>query len=213
MLFSLETPKTDKKEGGYTHFKISVIFKKEIVVFLTSAVLMLASHGAYYGFFSIHLENLGFSAAFTGISWALASVSEIFVMLNSRKIFDKFSIKTILVFSFLMAGIRWFTLFFAKSGVIILLTQITHAATYGAFHIASILYIDQLVSDEAKTVGQAVNNALTYGFGMMMGFFASGWLYDRLGSQALFALSGCVALIGGLTLLISKSSNQSVLQN
>jgi PPP family 3-phenylpropionic acid transporter len=159
---------------------------------------MLVSHGAYYGFFSIHLANLGFDGTFIGICWALASTAEILVMVRSEKLFNRFSIENVLTFSFAVAAIRWLTLFFATSPAIILASQILHAVTYGAFHMASILYIDRLAPQHAKTTGQAVNNAVTYGLGLMLGFFLNGYLYEIMGSFALFGLSCLIAAGGGL---------------
>jgi PPP family 3-phenylpropionic acid transporter len=63
---------------------------------------------------------------------------------------------------------------------------------------ASILYIDRLAPDNAKTLGQAVNNGLTYGLGLMMGFFINGYLYEITGSFVLFLISSLIALAAGL---------------
>jgi MFS transporter, PPP family, 3-phenylpropionic acid transporter len=167
-------------------------------VFLICAFLMLASHGTYYGFFSIHLENLGFGSTFIGFTWAMAPLAEMAVMLGSNRIFKRFSLESILIFSFLLATLRWLILFHARSPHIILISQLLHAGTYGAFHIASILYIDRLAPAEAKTLGQAVNNALTYGLGMMAGFLFNGALYESLGGFALFGISGGIACLGGV---------------
>jgi PPP family 3-phenylpropionic acid transporter len=73
-----------------------------------------------------------------------------------------------------------------------------HAITYGTFHIASILYIDRLTPDKAKTLGQAANNALSYGLGLMVGFFFNGYIYEISGSFSLFMISSLIALSGGL---------------
>ena len=89
-------------------------------------------------------------------------------------------------------------LFFAESAAIILLSQILHSVTYGTFHMASILYIDRLAPANAKTLGQAVNNGLTYGFGLMLGFFINGYLYEATGSFVPFLISSLIALSGGL---------------
>ena len=174
------------------------LFEKRVIVFLFCAFLMLVSHGAYYGFFSIHLENLGFGSTFIGITWALASAAEILVMIKSDKIFSRFSLENVLFFSFLVAAIRWIILFLAGSATVILLSQVLHAITYGTFHMASILYIDRLAPDEAKTLFQAVNNAMTYGFGLMAGFFINGYVYETTGSFVLFLMSSFIALAGGL---------------
>ena len=174
------------------------LLDKQIIVFLFCAFLMLVSHGAYYGFFSIHLANMGFGSTFIGITWALASTAEILIMINSNKLFSRFSLENVLFFSFLVAAARWMILFFAQSATVILLSQILHAITYGTFHMASILYIDRLAPEKAKTLGQAVNNALTYGLGLMVGFFVNGYVYEITGSFTLFLMSSCIALAGGL---------------
>jgi PPP family 3-phenylpropionic acid transporter len=147
------------------------LLEKRVIIFLFCGFLMLVSHGAYYGFFSIHLENLGYGSTFIGIAWALASTAEILVMIKSEKIFSRFSLENVLFFSFLVAAVRWMILFFAESAAVILLSQILHAATYGTFHMASILYIDRLAPEQIKTLGQSVNNALTYGLGLMRFFY------------------------------------------
>jgi PPP family 3-phenylpropionic acid transporter len=154
------------------------------VVFLLCAFLMLVSHGAYYGFFSIHLAQLGHGGSFIGICWALASTAEVVVMINSPRLFARFSFKRVLAVSFAVAAIRWGILYVAESAAVILASQLLHAVTYGAFHMAGILYMDQLAPASDKTLGQALNNAVTYGLGLTVGFFVSGALYESGNSAA-----------------------------
>ena len=89
-------------------------------------------------------------------------------------------------------------LFFATSETTILISQLLHAVTYGTFHMASILYIDLLSPDKNKTLGQAVNNAATYGLGLMVGFFLSGYLYENMDTSFLFIISSLIAIAGGV---------------
>lgn len=180
------------------------LHNRQIIIFFTCAVMMLISHGTYYGFFSIHLENLGFGKTFIGFAWALASIAEILVMLNSNRIFKHFTLENVLLFSFFTAGIRWLILYFAESPVLILGSQCLHAITYGTFHIASILYIDRAAPEESKTLGQAVNNALTYGLGIMAGIFISGYFFESLGAFNLFLMSSLIAFAGGIVLQASR---------
>jgi PPP family 3-phenylpropionic acid transporter len=192
---AIQTPKKDLLTPG-----AGSLLEKRVLVFLFCAFLMLVSHGAYYGFFSIHLANMGYGSTFIGITWALASTAEILVMIKSDRIFSRFSLENVLFFSFMVATVRWMILFFAQSATLILLSQILHAVTYGTFHMASILYIDRLAPEKAKTLGQAVNNALTYGLGLMVGFFVNGYVYEITGSFTLFLMSSLIALAGGLLL-------------
>ena len=191
-----------KKESFTPDAKI--LLKKRVTVFLFCSFLMLLSHGTYYAFFSIHLDSLGYGKTFIGITWALASIAEILVMIKSDKIFKRFSLENVLVFSFMIATLRWLILFFVKSPVLILISQVFHAVTYGAFHIASILYIDLLIPDKAKTLGHAANNAVTYGLGMTVGFLFNGYFYNSLGAFNLFIISSFIALSGGLIFYFSN---------
>ncbi|MCG2831285.1 MAG: MFS transporter, partial [Desulfobacteraceae bacterium] len=154
---------------------------------------------------------LGYGNTFIGIAWALASIAEILVMINSNKIFKRFSLENVLVFSFVIATLRWLILFFVKSPALILISQVFHAFTYGAFHIASILYIDLLTPDEAKTLGQAANNAVTYGLGMTVGFLFNGYLYESVGSFNLFIISSLIALAGGVIFKLDQKSNTTAI--
>ena len=197
-LAALPMPAGGRQKRLTPSLRPGVVARKEVLVFLASAFLMLVSHGTYYGFFSIHLADLGFGGAFIGAAWALAASAEILVMIRSDVLFKRFSLKRVLLFSFAVAVLRWLMLAASDSAALILTAQVLHAVTYGAFHMASILYIDRLMPENAKTLGQALNNAVTYGLGMMVGFFANGFFYESLGAHVLFAVSALTALSGGL---------------
>ena len=192
-------PKTRvRKRPALFSSQARFLLSPRVLVFLACAGMMLVSHGAYYGFFSIHLEHLGYGPLFIGITWALAAIAEIFVMLKSEVILRRFNLEKVLLFSFIVAVVRWGFLSFVVSAPAILLTQVLHAVTYGAFHIASVLYMDQLSPKGSKTLGQALNNSLTYGLGLMLGFFISGALYQCCGGFSMFVFSAAVAAVAGI---------------
>jgi PPP family 3-phenylpropionic acid transporter len=203
-LISIKIPDIQIKKKTAFFSKAKALLNRRVIMFLFCAFLMLVSHGTYYGFYSIHLDKLGYDKTFIGISWALASIAEIIVMIKSDSIFQRFSIDNVQLFSFMMAAFRWIALSFATSPVFILFLQIFHAVTYAMFHVSSILYIDASTPDEAKTLGQAINNAVTYGLGLMVGFFINGYLFETLGAFTLFRMSGFIALGGGILLKCSQ---------
>lgn len=171
-------------------------------LFFACGFLMLASHGAYYGFFSIHLERLGFARSFIGLTWALASAAEIGVMVLSATLFARFSLERVLAVSIAAAVLRWTLLGTAGSAAAIVFAQLLHALTYGTFHMASILFVDRLAPPSAKNLGQALNNALSYGLGLTAGFLANGALSGALDTFGLFRASAAVALLAALALAL-----------
>ena len=191
---AVAVPRTRRRETGKPQTDRGFLVEHRTVVFLVCAFLMLVSHGTYYGFFSIHLDALGYGKAVIGAAWALSSTAEILAMVFSERLFRRFSLEAVLAVSFGVAAFRWLVLAQITSLPAILGTQILHALTYGTFHMASILFMDRLTPDRSKTLGQAVNNAIQYGLGLMAGFFLNGWLYETVGSFGLFAISGAIAL-------------------
>jgi len=206
-LIATNIPQIKTKNNKNRSPNKTVFMTQRMVFFLFCAFLMLVSHGTYYGFFSIHLSNAGYGNVLIGATWAIASIAEILVMIKSDMLFKRFSIEKVLLTSFIVASLRWFILFFTESIFIIVLSQILHAITYGTFHMASILYIDALSSKMNKTFGQAVNNAVTYGLGMMTGFFLNGYLFEKISVPWLFLISSITALSGGILFLMFHLSN------
>ncbi|MBF0412254.1 MAG: MFS transporter [Desulfamplus sp.] len=204
---------------SWSDFK--AFFSLQTSLFLFAAFLMLVSHGAYYGFFSIYLESLGFGTSFIGFAWAVASLGEIVIMVGSNWIFSKFDLKKVLALSCGAASLRWLLLFTTSDSApldifglgitassMILFSQLLHAFTYGSFHIASILAIDKL-SLKGTTFGQAVNNAVTYGAGIMTGFFLSGIFYDDF-QEYIFLASSVVALVGGVIIMYVRFDSKDI---
>jgi len=204
-LCTLAVPKdlSPKKRSGAS--EIRSLFSGRVLCFLFANFLMLAGHGTYYGFFSIHLEELGYGPGFIGLSWALATLSEVAVMMGSARIFRHLAIERALFLAFLVAVVRWVVLFFVTSPIAILLAQLLHAATYGLFHVACILYMEQLSTPRNRTVAQVANNAVSYGLGLMVGFLVNGWLYDRYGAH-LFLMSAGISLCGAALIYLTTSS-------
>ena len=192
-VLSLKMPQITltKKLDFFT--KAKELTSLQVVIFLVCAFMMLVSHGMYYGFFSIHLSKLGYDSTYIGVAWALASVAEIIVMVNSKWIFQHIAYQKALLISFAIATVRWVLLGYVQNAIVILLLQCMHAVTYALFHVASILYMDSLSPGEAKTLGQAVNNATTYGLGLMVGFFISGIFYEHFNAAIGFLASGGIA--------------------
>lgn len=200
---SLKIPETETEKNNFAKFDLSFVFRPRTIFFLLASVLMLGSHGPYYAFFSIYLSDLGLANTFIGVSWGIAVFAEITMMHQSKSIFKKINPGKVLVFSMFAAALRWFILFYFSSAVVIGFSQILHCFSYATFHMASILYIDELTPAGKKTTGQALNNALTYGLGLMAGNLLSGYFYDLSGGRVLFLGAFITAFTGAFIMLFS----------
>ena len=206
---SLKTPEPQAVNPDSRGGKAGFLLKPEIILFFAASVLMLASHSPYYTFFSVYLSDKGYGNTFIGISWGFAVAAEILMMYKSDFIFKKIKPYYVLIFSMIAACLRWTVLYFFQNEAIILISQILHCFSYATFHIASILYIDELSPPDKKTTGQAVNNALTYGLGLMAGNLLSGYFYDIYGGRVLFAGAAAASFTGIFIMILAGKIRQA----
>jgi len=192
-----ENPRTHPDtplKTSVTHF----IRTPEIALFLLICVFMQISHGAYYGFFAIYLEGLGYPKSVTGISWTTAVLCEVLVMLRYQRWFGKFKPQTLLIVSSFIGSLRWWVTGHADLLIFLLLAQCAHAMTYAAFHIASMSYLNAKVPRHLRTSAIGILSALSYGLGGTLGLLFSGFLYDSAGARFLFSASSLFSALTGL---------------
>lgn len=176
----------------------------EVILFFAGCLLMQASHGAYYAFFSIHMERSGFGSATIGLLWALGVGAEVAVMFFSPRLIGRVSPATLLVVCALLAALRWAMLSASASPAVVVPAQMLHAFTFAAFHIAAVTQTRRLFARDLQASGQALYSALTYGAGTVVGTLASGALFDNLGAWFTFGASSAIAVAAAGLMLAFK---------
>lgn len=188
--------------GGETSVR-RVMLKAEVLALIGAGAFMAAAHGPYYTFFSIHLVAQGYSKSATGWLWALGVICEIGIFAWMPRLFRAYSLRAILIASFALAVVRFLAIgWLAHSLIALLLAQVLHAATFGAFHAASIGYVHKLFRGKLQSRGQAIYGSVSFGVGGAIGGFASGYAWDRWGAAPTFTLAAACALIGMMILVL-----------
>ena len=179
-----------------------VLFRPEVFALIAAGAFMSAAHGPYYTFFSIHLVAQGYSKAATGWLWALGVVCEIGIFAWMPRLFRAYSLRSILIASFALAVVRFLLIgWLARNILALLAAQVLHAATFGAFHAASIAYVHRFFKGRLQSRGQAIYGSVAFGVGGALGGLASGYTWDRWGAAPTFTLAAACALAGLLILI------------
>ena len=164
---------------------------------LACGFFMAAAHGTLYTFFTLHLERSGYRVAAIGVLWSLGVVAEIVVFLFLPQLFRRFALSTILVASFGCAVARFLLLgWLADALWLVVIAQLLHAATFGAFHAAAVAAVHRVLPQAAHARGQALFSSVTYGAGGAAGALAAGWLWELGGPGLAFSLSALCGLAG-----------------
>jgi len=174
--------------------------RKGLVRFLAACALMQASHGAYYTFYSIRLQDLGYGPAAIGLLWALATIAEILLLLRMDRIVARLGTQAVLVASLVVAAARWALIGSFSSAGWLIVGQTLHAVTYAAFHVAAIRVVYRRFGPLHRAKGQAMYSGMTFGLGLFAGSLVAGWLVEPLGLPVVFLASAGVALTALLVL-------------
>ncbi|MHC8362842.1 MFS transporter [Pseudomonas sp. LS2P72] len=164
-----------------------------VLAFYGCVALMQMSHGPYYTFLTLHLERLGYSRGLIGVLWAVGVVAEVLMFLAMSKILARFSVRRVLLASFLLAALRWLLLgSFAEFLWVLLFAQVLHAATFGSFHAAAIQFVQRSFGARQQGQGQALYAALA-GTGGALGALYSGYSWNALGPALTFSIASLAA--------------------
>lgn len=171
-----------------------VFFQPKVLALLLICFLMLASHGPYYTFYSIYLEESGYSKTLIGLMWALGVVAEIVLFLFMQRLIMLFGLRKLLILSLLMAGLRWFLLAcFVDNIVLLSFAQCLHAGTFGIYHAAAIQYVHSYFTGNLQGRGQGLYSSVSFGAGFAVGSILTGYGWDTLGGTACFGIASAVA--------------------
>jgi len=165
-----------------------------VLAFYACVGLMQLSHGPYYTFLTLHLERLGYSRGVIGMLWAVGVVAEVLMFLFMSRILARYSVRRVLLASFLLAALRWLLLgSFAEFLWVLLFAQLLHAATFGSFHAAAIHFVQRSFGPRQQGQGQALYAALA-GTGGALGALYAGYSWNALGATFTFSIASLAAL-------------------
>jgi len=182
-------PRAPRQHGWF-----ALLAPAEIRAFLLACLLMQLSHGAYYGFYSLHLTAAGYGSTAIGALWAFGVVIEVLIFARMHWLLERFGARNMLLASLALAALRWLMV----GGLIDwpaaqIFAQTLHGATFGAFHAAGIHLTHHYFPARAQGRGQALYNALGFGAGGALGSLLAGLSWTHLGGSLTFILAALPA--------------------
>jgi MFS transporter, PPP family, 3-phenylpropionic acid transporter len=176
---------------------LSVLRRPEVIALLIACFCSQLSFAPYYNFFTLFLEHHGYRRSLAGVLWTVGVVAEIGLFIVIGRYIHRFGARKVLLLALATTTLRWLlTATLVDSLTALVLSQMLHATSFGAYHSVAVLYIQRLFPGALQGRGQAVYNAIAYGVGGSIGSLASGLLWDRVSPDATFMAAALVAALG-----------------
>ncbi len=170
-----------------------------IAGFYAACFFMVASHTGLYVFFSLYLDQLGYSKFVIGLLWAAGVMFEIAWFYFQGHALKHVRLQTLWVVACAIAALR-----FAMIGalgqflIVLIIASAAHFLTFAAHHTASMAFITRHFQGSMANRGMALFTMIAYGFGGVLGGLAGGKVAQAHGYGAVFYLSAALALIATL---------------
>ncbi len=193
-----------KHEPSPSQF-LNKLFTRPVLAFLVASMLLQTSHGVFYGFYSYHLLEFGYTKTQIGLLWAIGVIAEIALFIKVPFLFARFNLWLCYLVGFIAAVIRWWVVaFLADVGAIMVAAQLLHAFTFGITHAVAIEIVRQQFGQKDRGKAQALYSALCFGGGGAIGAFSSGFIWQwggaaSFGFAAFIALLGCACVYWGMS--------------
>ncbi len=178
----------------------SLLTHPHILPLLWASFLMAAAHGPLYVFYSIHLVAHHYPKAMIGALWSLGVIAEILVFMLMPALLRRYTLKGILLTTFAAAVLRFLMIAWgAESLPVLLLAQLLHGLTFGAFHAAMVALLHQWFPGKEQARAQALYGSISFGAGGMLGGLLSGQTWEIIGPGWTYSLGALCALGALLT--------------
>lgn len=197
-LCSLSVPEPDKVERHHDASEglWAVLKKPTVIAFLVCCFLLQVGHGPYYTFYSIFLEDHGYSRQTIGWLWALGVFAEVVFFWFMHHLLPRFGLRLLTIVSLLFAAIRWLMIgFWVESLSALLVAQLFHAFTFGVFHAVAIETIRRYFGHAHQGQGQALYSGLSFGAGGAVGAALSGQLWGQWEASWVFAIASLACFV------------------
>jgi PPP family 3-phenylpropionic acid transporter len=154
-------------------------------------------------FFPVFVRSLGGSIDSVSHMWILMLALEIPLIAFSGASLERIGARGLLAIGVLAGGLRWAVCGLAPDLAWVWPVQILHGVVVAGLVIGGPLYVEQAVPTSLRSTGQALYAMMGVSLGGITSNLGAGWLLERVGPAAPYAVGGCGALLlGGLLPLL-----------
>jgi PPP family 3-phenylpropionic acid transporter len=173
-----------------------VLRRPEVLALLAGCFLAQMSHGPYYAFYSIYLEDRGYTGGTIGQLWALGVIAEVALYLVMHRVLQRVALRPLFLLSLALTTLRWVMIGLIPDNLpLLVVAQTLHAASFGIYHAVAIQLVHRFFVGRHQGRGQALYSSLSFGAGGAVGSLLSGYAWEDIGGQLTYlAAAGVSAL-------------------
>lgn len=165
-------------------------------LFLALAASNQFAHGPLNVFFTLYLQDLGYSAVIAGRLWAIGVLAEVALFFALPALMPRLDLRLLFTGSLAIAALRWLgTAYVADALWALVLLQLAHGLTFGAIHAVCIEFMRRAFAGPFSGRGMALYSSVVFGIGGALGALVSGLLWEHVGGSSSFVVMAVVSAV------------------
>src|SRR5215213_2508679 len=172
--------------------------------FLAGIFLIGCCNAIINGFLSLYLQDLGAGGEQIGIAIAIASISELPVLMFASLVLRRWGARPLLISAGLLYALRAAIYVLAPSLGWALAAQVLHGPCFAALWTGGVDEAHRLAPKGMEVTAQSLFGTLFFGVATAIASVIAGWIYRDFGSGALFSIGSLVALLGALSMFAGR---------
>jgi len=164
---------------------VQLLKDKSFFIFVLASFLICIPLQFYYVFTNLFLTEIGVSN--TAGKMAMGQGSELLCMLFIAWFFRRLGVKYMLIAGMSAWALRYVLFAFGNAGAgvwMLYLGILLHGICYDFFFVTGQIYVDRKAPLAYRAAAQGMITLITYGAGMFVGSFLSGWVVDHFATVA-----------------------------
>ncbi len=185
------------RHSAETGTLLATLRRPPVLALFAVCILQLASFGPYYVFFTLYLEEAGYSTRTAGLLWSWGAAAEIVLFLYAPRLLRRYSLSSLMQLALAATVVRWgLTGLMAENLAVLVFCQTLHFAGFGLFHAVAVVLVHRWFRGRLQGRGQALYSSIGFGVGGAIGSFYSGYAWQGVGPSGTFLIAAGLALAG-----------------
>lgn len=159
---------------------LALMKDRSFAIFILCSLLISIPLAFYYSFTNPFLNEVGMENAAGKMT--MGQMSEIVFMLLMPLFFKRLGVKKMLLIGMLAWVLRYLLFAYGDNDSMVFMLYlgiILHGICYDFFFVTGQIYVDQTAPKEIQASAQGLITLITYGLGMLIGSWSSGWFVKQ----------------------------------
>lgn len=158
---------------------LGLLKDRSFLTFFVASILICVPLAFYYNFTNAYLNEVGMDRAAAKMS--MGQMSEVLFLLLMPFFFVRLGVKKMLLVGMVAWALRYVCFAFGDTGDgawMLILGIVLHGICYDFFFVTGQIYTDNRAGERFKSAAQGLITLATYGAGMFIGSYISGYIVD-----------------------------------